>query len=71
MIGWQEDMHMNFMPEIYGQNVAAEYLSEIALRFPNDKIYLVGHSKGGNFAQYALATASPVHPARYKFGTLT
>lgn len=59
MIGWQEDMHMNFMPEIYGQNVAAEYLSEIALRFPNDKIYLVGHSKGGNFAQYALATASP------------
>lgn len=64
MIGWQEDMHMNFMPEIYGQNVAANYLSKIAERFPKDKIYLVGHSKGGNFAQYALGAVSPEIQAR-------
>lgn len=57
MIGWNEDMNMNYMPEIYGQNVAAEYLSGIAEMFPDDKIYLVGHSKGGNFAQYALSVA--------------
>lgn len=59
MIGWNEDMNMNYMPEVYGQNVAAEYLKKIAANYPHDKIYLVGHSKGGNFAQYALSAAEP------------
>ncbi|RMC52071.1 DUF2974 domain-containing protein [Lactobacillus sp. ESL0228] len=59
MIGWREDMRMNFLPEIYGQNVAAEYLETIAKKFPNQRIYLVGHSKGGNFAQYALSAVKP------------
>lgn len=59
MIGWSEDMNMNYMPEIYGQNVAAKYLLSIAQKYPNDQIYLLGHSKGGNFAQYALSVASP------------
>ncbi|WEV70881.1 DUF2974 domain-containing protein [Lactobacillus sp. ESL0785] len=59
MIGWSEDMRMNYLPEIYGQNVAAEYLEKIAQKFPNRKIYLLGHSKGGNFAQYALSSVNP------------
>lgn len=59
MIGWNEDMNMNFMPEVYGQNVAANYLNAIAKKYPNDRIYLVGHSKGGNFAQYALSAVRP------------
>ena len=58
MIGWNEDMNMNYMPEIYGQTVASKYLNEIAKKFPNDEIYLVGHSKGGNFAQFALSNSS-------------
>lgn len=57
MIGWNEDMNMNYMPEIYGQNAAAEYLISLSKRYPQDKIYLFGHSKGGNFAQYALSAA--------------
>ena len=57
MIGWQEDMGMNYLPEIYGQDVAAEYLAEIGAKFPEQQIYLIGHSKGGNFAQYALSAA--------------
>lgn len=56
MIGWNEDMNMNYMPEVYGQNVAAKYLNFIANKFQKDHIFLVGHSKGGNFAQYALST---------------
>ncbi|WEV37025.1 DUF2974 domain-containing protein [Lactobacillus sp. ESL0677] len=59
MIGWNEDMRMNYLPEIYGQNVAAEYLEDIAQKFPDQRIYLVGHSKGGNFAQYALSAVKP------------
>lgn len=55
MIGWNEDMNMNYMPEVYGQNVAAQYLEKIAQEYPDDKIFIVGHSKGGNFAQYALS----------------
>lgn len=58
MIGWNEDMNMNYMPEIYGQTVATKYLYDIAKKFPNDEIYLVGHSKGGNFAQFALSNSS-------------
>ncbi|MDF7668595.1 DUF2974 domain-containing protein [Lactobacillus sp. ESL0703] len=59
MIGWNEDMRMNYLPEIYGQNVAADYLEQIAQKFPDRRIYLVGHSKGGNFAQYALSAVEP------------
>lgn len=54
MIGLNEDMGMNYLPEIYGQEVAAKYLTEIAHKFSDQQIYLLGHSKGGNFAQFAL-----------------
>lgn len=59
MIGWNEDMIMNYTPEVYGQNVATAYLKQIAEKYPQDRIYLVGHSKGGNFAQYALSAIDP------------
>lgn len=54
MIGLQEDMAMSYTDEIYGQEVAADYLRDIAHRFPFDKIYSVGHSKGGNYACYSV-----------------
>lgn len=59
MIGLNEDMGMNYLPEIYGQEVAAKYLTEIAHKFSDQQIYLLGHSKGGNFAQFALNAVSP------------
>lgn len=59
MIGLNEDMGMNYLPEIYGQDVAAKYLNAIAEKFTNQKIFLLGHSKGGNFAQYALSAVEP------------
>ncbi|WP_419512642.1 DUF2974 domain-containing protein [Lactobacillus kimbladii] len=58
MIGLNEDMGMNYLPEIYGQEVAAKYLTEIAHKFSDQQIYLLGHSKGGNFAQFALSAVS-------------
>lgn len=59
IIGWNENMNMNYMPKIYGQDVAANYLRQRAKEFPNDKIYIAGHSKGGNYAEYALSVAEP------------
>ena len=59
MIGLNEDMGMNYLPEIYGQEVAAKYLTEIAHKFSDQPIYLLGHSKGGNFAQFALCAVEP------------
>ncbi|EEJ71730.1 DUF2974 domain-containing protein [Lactobacillus ultunensis] len=59
IIGWNEDMNMNYMPKVYGQDVAANYLKEMAQEYPHDKIYLAGHSKGGNYAEYALSVAEP------------
>lgn len=59
IIGWNEDMNMNYMPKVYGQDVAAKYFEEIAKQYPDDKIYLTGHSKGGNYAEYALSAAEP------------
>ena len=59
MIGLNEDMGMNYLPEIYGQEVAAKYLTKIAQKFSDRQIYLLGHSKGGNYAQFALCAVEP------------
>lgn len=59
MVGINEDVDMSYQPEIFGQSVAADYLDKMAQAYPDKKIYTVGHSKGGNFAAYALYAASP------------
>ncbi|GMB84947.1 hypothetical protein ME0901_14210 [Lactobacillus delbrueckii subsp. bulgaricus] len=47
MIGWSEDMVMDYTPEITGHRLAAKYLNQIGQAYPNDRIYITGHSKGG------------------------
>lgn len=59
VIGWNEDMIMNYTPHIYGQEVASDYLTKMAQQYPEKQIYICGHSKGGNFSQYALAHVAP------------
>lgn len=59
MVGLNEDVDMSYQPEIFDQSVAADYLDKMAQAYPDKKIYTVGHSKGGNFAAYALYAASP------------
>lgn len=59
MVGLNEDVDMSYQPEIFVQSVAADYLDKMAQAYPDKKIYTVGHSKGGNFAAYALYAASP------------
>lgn len=53
LIGWQEDLDMVCKFPIPAQKKAAEYLNKIASLFPDEKIIITGHSKGGNLATYA------------------
>lgn len=53
IVGWREDCCLAFMDEIPAQRMATEYLNSVAERFPDRRIYVVGHSKGGNLTLYA------------------
>ena len=53
LIGWQENIDMLYTSPVKSQVLAVKYLEDIADLYPNANIYLGGHSKGGNLANYA------------------
>ncbi len=54
--GWREDFRMAYLTPVPAQKRAEEYLKSVA---DNDrKIFIGGHSKGGNLALWAGLTAS-------------
>ena len=57
IVGWKEDFNMSFKSHIASQISAKEYLENIAKEYPDKKIRVGGHSKGGNIAIYASAFA--------------
>ena len=57
LIGWKEDFNMSFLPIIPAQNTALSYLEGVVDRI-RGKVYVCGHSKGGNLAVYAGVRAS-------------
>lgn len=54
IIGWHECFNMSFLSETPGQQRAVSYLNKVAPKI-DGKLYVGGHSKGGNFAVYACA----------------
>jgi len=54
--GWKEDFQMGFMDEVPAQRQAAVYLNSVCHQLEG-KLYVGGHSKGGNLAIYAAAQA--------------
>lgn len=50
--GWREDFNMAYASPVPAQTQAARYLQVVASHLP-EKIYVGGHSKGGNLAVYA------------------
>lgn len=58
-VGWKEDCYISCREEIPSQADALQYLETIAAAFPNKKLLIGGHSKGGNLAAYAAIMASP------------
>lgn len=54
LVGWNEDFNMTFTTPVPAQIDAVEYFSRAAEAVPAPgKIWLAGHSKGGNLALYA------------------
>ena len=58
IVGWREDFCLSFCDEIPAQRMAVEYLETMAKKYPDEKIYVTGHSKGGNLSLYAATRAS-------------
>lgn len=58
LIGWKEDFNLSFMQNIPAQLAGVKYLKAIAKKY-DKKMYIGGHSKGGNVAVYAAVFAGP------------
>ena len=59
LIGWREDLRMSYECPVPAQLRAAEYLRTVAAAHPLRRIFVGGHSKGGNLAMYAAVHAGP------------
>ncbi len=57
LIGWKEDFNMSFLPVIPAQSMALDYLEQAATSV-RGKLYVGGHSKGGNLAIYSAVRSS-------------
>ena len=53
IVGWKEDFNMAFLPIVPSQQLATAYVRAVAARYPGRKLYLGGHSKGGNLTVYS------------------
>ena len=56
--GWKEDFNMSFMDDVPCQIAGRDYAQKISEKYPNKKIRIGGHSKGGNVAIYSATTVS-------------
>ncbi len=54
IVGWKEDFNMSFLSPVPAQEHALTYLEDVSAHFYK-KIYVMGHSKGGNLAVYSSA----------------
>ena len=55
LVGWKEDFNMSLLDNIPSQKLSLEYLEFAAKMHKGKKIYVCGHSKGGNLAIYSAA----------------
>lgn len=63
IVGWKEDFNMAFEAHVPSQARAVRYL-ESAVSLTAGRVFVGGHSKGGNLAVYATAMCDPATHAR-------
>ena len=66
IVGWKEDFNMSFLYNIPSQLEAVKYLNEIGKKYPDSKLIIGGHSKGGNVAVYSAIYAEKTVKSRIK-----
>lgn len=59
LIGWKEDFRMSYECPVPAQIEAKRYLAEVAGAYPLRRVFVGGHSKGGNLAVYAAVNCGP------------
>lgn len=59
LVGWKEDFNLSFLDSTPGQRAATAYLERMAEQYPMGKLFVAGHSKGGNLAVFAAARSMP------------
>lgn len=59
LVGWKEDFNMSFQQTVPAQRLAAQYLKDVAAE-NGAPLRVCGHSKGGNLAVFAGASAPPM-----------
>ena len=57
IVGWKEDFNMAFMESVPAQLEGVKYLEMIASKYPESKIRIGGHSKGGSIAIFSAVSA--------------
>ena len=68
LVGWQEDFRMSYECPVPAQLRAVEYLRAVAAAHPLRRIFVGGHSKGGNLAMFAAVHSGPAF--RYRIRTV-
>lgn len=58
LVGWKEDFKMSVMDVVPAQREALNYLKQVAMRYRGYRLYIGGHSKGGNLAVFSAVHAS-------------
>jgi len=67
LLGWQEDLNLSFLDRLPSHELSIEFVQRVIDDLPKGaNIYLVGHSKGGNFATFAASYIPPEYQSRIK-----
>jgi hypothetical protein len=66
LIGWEEDFRMSYECPVPAQLRAKEYLRRVAAAHPLRRIFVGGHSKGGNLAMYAAVHCGSAYRYRIR-----
>ncbi len=56
IVGWREDFNLSYMDEVPSQRKAVDYLNTLDLP-PDTRLWVGGHSKGGNLAVWGVVHA--------------
>ncbi len=64
IVGWREDVCLSYLDKIPSQALAVEYIERIAAKYPDERIYTCGHSKGGNLSVYSVVNCNDEVGAR-------